>query len=350
MRKAFWAGGIAAAIIASLFLIPVAACPRSISLLEYLRTFFSPSPLRVTFLGVSTLLIEDDTQAVMIDGFFSRPALPLLALTPVEPDNTRINDALQQADITTTQAPRRLSLRGVIVNHAHYDHAMDSSDVADRTGAMLVGSESTANIARGRTFPGTIKVIAAPETFCLDRFQISVVGTGHLKLASAGGGEEALFAGDITEPLVPRAIPLTNLTRANRVDEYREGGTFAIFIRYRGIGRALLVQGSAGFAAGALQGRRAHVVYLAVGGLSQASQTHVDSYWSEVVGTVNPRRIVPIHWDGLMGALSGTLAPTQEGSQSLAIVNSKAGAIEVRMPTVQQKVDPFQGLSFFSFL
>lgn len=350
MRKVFWAGALVAAILASLFLIRIDACPRPIALVEYLRTFFSPSPLRVTFLGVSTLLIEDDTQAVMIDGFFSRPALPAFVLTPVEPNGARIDDALQQADVTTTQTPRRLSLRGVIVNHSHYDHAMDSSDVADRTGATLVGSESTANIARGRMFPGTIKVIAAPESFCLDRFHVSLVRTGHLKLPSVGGGEEVPLAGDISEPLVPRAIPLTGLTRANRVDEYKEGGTFAIFVRYRGLGRTLLVQGSAGFAAGALQGRRARVVYLAVGGLSQASQTHVDTYWSEVVGTVQPRRIVPIHWDGLMGPLSGTLTPSDEGNASLAIVNSKAGTIEVRMPTVQQRVDPFEGLSIFSFL
>jgi L-ascorbate metabolism protein UlaG (beta-lactamase superfamily) len=33
--------------------------------------------------------------------------------------------------------------------HTHFDHALDAAVVADRTGAVLVGGESTANIGRG---------------------------------------------------------------------------------------------------------------------------------------------------------------------------------------------------------
>ena len=42
----------------------------------------------MTFLGVSTLLIDDGTSALMIDGFFSRPGLLRLAagLDPAQAD------------------------------------------------------------------------------------------------------------------------------------------------------------------------------------------------------------------------------------------------------------------------
>ena len=72
-------GALVAAIIASLFLIRVDACPQPMNILEYLRTYglrIFGSPLRVTFLGASTLLFEDASQAILIDGFFTRPVAP----------------------------------------------------------------------------------------------------------------------------------------------------------------------------------------------------------------------------------------------------------------------------------
>jgi hypothetical protein len=128
------------------------------------------------------------------------------------------------------------------------------------------------------------------------------------------------------------------------VGDYKEGGTFAIFIRRRG--KSMLVQGSAGFAAGALANRPADVAFLAVGGLSVAGQAHRDSYWSEVVGTVTPRRIFPIHWDSLSGTLDKNVGPTVGGNSGINDVTTRAQAanIDVRTPVVLEKFDPFEGL------
>jgi L-ascorbate metabolism protein UlaG (beta-lactamase superfamily) len=321
-----------AAILASLLLIRVDACPQPMNILEYLRTYglhILSSRLRVTFLGASTLLFEDTSQAILIDGFFTRPKLgPFVSNTAVEPDNTAIDAALKQAQITTTDEPRTLSLAGVVVNHSHYDHAMDSSVVADRTGALLVGSNSTANIARGRMFPEErLRVISGGESFCIGRFRISIVRTGHVP--PFGGG-------DITEPTDPTTV-----------GDYKEGGTFAIFVQYSGRGRTILVQGSAGFAPGALQGKSAAVAYLAVGALSLPSNiaVHRDAYWNEVV-TVAPRRVMPIHWDGLVGPLTAPLEPTTDGTAGIAFIKKRADAagINVQVPAVWDKVDPFTGL------
>ena len=40
-------------------------------------------------------------------------------------------------------------LAAVVPVHTHFDHALDSALVADRTGAQLVGGESAANVGRG---------------------------------------------------------------------------------------------------------------------------------------------------------------------------------------------------------
>ena len=54
-------------------------------------------PLAVTFLGVSTLLVQDGESAVMTDGFFSRPGLLQVGLGRVAPSAERIDAALKPA-------------------------------------------------------------------------------------------------------------------------------------------------------------------------------------------------------------------------------------------------------------
>ena len=336
MRRLISAVAVIVAAILALFLFKVDACPQRMSILEYLRTYavhiFSPR-LRVTFLGASTMLFEDGSQALLIDGFFTRPNLGFPpSSTTVTPDNTVIDATLKQAQITTTAEARTLNLVGVVVNHSHYDHAMDSAAVADRTsGALLVGSETTANIARGRAFPeARIRVIGGGENFCVGRFRVSLVRTGHVPLPFGADNP-----GEITTPTVPATV-----------SDYKEGGAFAIFVQYSGRGRSVMVQGSAGFAPGALQGKSATVAYLAVGGLSLPSNsTHRDSYWNEMV-MVSPQRIVPIHWDNLSGPLTASVAPSNDGSDGIAFIEQRAQAagINVQRPTVWDKVNPFQGL------
>src|SRR3954447_19045688 len=97
--------------------------------------------LGVTFLGVSSLLLDDGESAIMTDGFFSRPSLARVLLRKVAPDQARINAALSRVGVSRLDA--------VLPVHTHFDHAMDSAVVAERTGAVLVGGESAAYVGRG---------------------------------------------------------------------------------------------------------------------------------------------------------------------------------------------------------
>jgi L-ascorbate metabolism protein UlaG (beta-lactamase superfamily) len=103
------------------------------------------SPLSVTWLGVATVLIDDGTSALLTDGFFSRPALPTVALRAIAPNPARVDGCLARARVRRLEA--------VIPVHTHFDHALDSALVAQRTGALLVGGESAANIGRGHGLP-----------------------------------------------------------------------------------------------------------------------------------------------------------------------------------------------------
>src|SRR4051794_32023267 len=98
-------------------------------------------PLGVTFLGVSSLLFSDGDSAFLTDGFFSRPSLPRVGLGKVAPDADRITSVLSRAGIDRLDA--------VAPVHTHFDHAMDSAVVADRTGALLLGGSSAAQVGIG---------------------------------------------------------------------------------------------------------------------------------------------------------------------------------------------------------
>jgi L-ascorbate metabolism protein UlaG (beta-lactamase superfamily) len=279
--------------------------------------------LRVTFLGVSTLLIDDGETAILTDGFFSRPGKLQTLFGRVAPDETVIERTLAKAGIG--------KLAAVIAVHSHYDHAMDSPDVARRTGARLIGSDSTANIARGRALPAEqMQVVRDGETLSFGRFRVTMVLSRHFP--------HPLATGAITEPLVPPAHSLS----------YREGGSYSVFIEHDG--RTLLVQGSAGFVPGGLSGRRAEVIFLGVGGMGSRTAEYHEAYWREVVQTVGARRVIPIHWDDFTRPLDQPLVAMPmllddvPASFDFLADSAKRQGVELRLAPVWQAIDPFAGL------
>src|ERR1700729_17562 len=130
------------------------------------------APLTVTWLGVSTLLIDDGTSAVMTDGFFSRPGGGRVGLGKVSPSPARVDGCLARVGVT--------KLAAVIPVHTHFDHALDSALVADRTGAQLVGGESAANVGRGHGLAADRLVIAeSGEPIRLGAFDITLIESHH---------------------------------------------------------------------------------------------------------------------------------------------------------------------------
>ena len=101
----------------------------------------SSGAVTVRYSGTATLLFSDGETAWMTDGWFSRPAPLRLVLGKIEPDVAAIQWGLAANDVDT--------LAAVVPLHSHYDHVMDAPEVARRTGAVLMGSDTTAYIGRG---------------------------------------------------------------------------------------------------------------------------------------------------------------------------------------------------------
>jgi L-ascorbate metabolism protein UlaG (beta-lactamase superfamily) len=226
--------------------------------------------LQAQFFGTSTLLISDGATRLMCDGFFSRPSWLRLLATPLEPDEARIQAALAQGDVTTLDA--------VFVAHSHHDHAMDAGRVAARTGALLYGSASTHQIARGDGL--------APERMrLLQPGQAQVIGSFTLTAFETPHSPEPVFPGFITEPFKFPA----------RLSQFKEGQSYSFLLEHaRG---NLLIVPSANYRPGAFAGVKADTVVLGIGGLGRQSNDFVQAYWRETVVQTGAKRVVPVHWD-----------------------------------------------------
>lgn len=278
----------------------------------------------VTFLGVSTLLIDDGESAVMTDGYFSRPSLAKVALGRVAPDDARIGAVLARTGTTRLQA--------VVPVHTHVDHALDSAVVAERTGALLVGGESARNIGRGGGLTeDRLRVVTSGDTLRLGGFDLTWIESEHCP--------PDRFPGPITEPVVPPA----------RARAYRCGEAWSVLVEHTS-GRTALVQGSAGHVPGALEGRRADVAYLGVGQLGLQDEGYVRAYWAETVQTVGARSVVLIHWDDFFRPLHRPLRALPYAGDDLDVTMrvfeelAAEHSVELHFPSVWRREDPWATL------
>jgi L-ascorbate metabolism protein UlaG (beta-lactamase superfamily) len=277
--------------------------------------------IRATFLGVSTILLDDGETKILTDGFFTRPNPKQIFLQKIAPDPAIIAESLARAGITR--------LAAVIVCHSHYDHAMDAPLVAIKTGAVVVGSSSTANIARGGgVAEDQIRVPAPGEALTFGKFRVTLLRSEHVPTGFA--------TGEITEPLRPPV----------RASDYREGGSYAVLVEHGT--HSLLINASAGFTPGALAGRTAETVFLGIGQLGKHDEAYMQAYWREVVASVHARRVIAVHWDNFTLPLDRPLQPIPRLFDDLAASmhflteRGRAEQVDVRLPAAWSPFDPLQ--------
>lgn len=282
--------------------------------------------LGVTFVGVATLLV-DDGRTAMTDGFFSRPSLLKVGLGRIAPNDGRIDAALTR--LRLYPQPSACRLAAVIPVHTHFDHAMDSAAVAQRTGAVLVGGESAANIGRGAGLPtNKINIVDPSQPVTYGDFTLTFVASEHCP--------PDRFPGTITAPVVPPV----------KAAAYKCGEAWSVLVEHTG-GRTALIQGSAGFVPGSLDGHRADVAYLGVGQLGVLDRDYITAYWRHTVEAVGARRVILVHWDDFFRPLDRPLRALPYLGDNLDVTIevlgplAQAQGVALRMPTVWQREDPW---------
>ncbi len=136
--------------------------------------------LSLRYLGVSGYEVSDGVTTVLLDPTPTRPP-PLSLLLPLEPDEALGARECPRADV-------------ILVNHTHHDHALDVPAIANRTGALVVGSQSTVNLARSRGVTKT-QVVHAGNRLTIGTFRIDVGRSRHTRIA----GIEQPMSGVVAE-------------------------------------------------------------------------------------------------------------------------------------------------------
>jgi L-ascorbate metabolism protein UlaG (beta-lactamase superfamily) len=132
-----------------------------------------------------------------------------------------------------------------------------------------------------------------------------------------------------------------------RASAYRCGEAWSTLLHHRPSDRRLLIQGSAGFTAGALAGCRAEVAYLGVGQLGVQPERYIRHYWNETVRTVGARRVVLIHWDDFFRPLTKPMRALHYAGDDLNVTMrvltalAERDSVTVHLPTVWQRADPW---------
>ena len=286
----------------------------------------TPDTPSVTFAGVSTLSFDDGRSALLFDGFFSRPSLVRVGLGRIAPVPARIDDGLRRLGLL---GPGASHLEAVLPVHSHFDHVMDSAEVARRTGALLAGSTSTLNVGRGAGLPDDqYRPLVPGARNELGPWTVTAVPSEHCP--------PDRYPGTIDEPLQTPA----------RARAYRCGEAWSFLVEHPAAG-GTLVQGSAGFRPGALDGLRAEAVYLGIGQLGLLGAEYIEDYWTHTVAAVGARRVVVTHWDDFFRPLSRPLRALPYAGDDLDVTMRElrhlAGrdGVALHFPTLGRREDPW---------
>ena len=269
------------------------------------------SGLVVTFLGTTSALISDGETTLMTDGYFSRVAIGK------SPESWVIRPDLPAIDAALKSLPPG-PVAAVFVVHSHFDHAMDAPVVAQRTGALLVGSSSTANVGRGLGLPEKqLRVVSPGEQLQFGKFTVRFYRSKHFPLGEPLAS--AMLGNTIDAPLVPPV----------RFDAYKEGTTFSILFEHpRG---NILVHGSAGYEPGALAGVRADAILLGTGGLGDLPRAEQEAYYREVVLATGAKQIFPVHWDVMSTPYTAPLVPDTDFQRAMGFLTEMNASHGVKL-------------------
>jgi len=230
------------------------------------------------YLGANSLHIDDGMTDLLIDPFFSRPDImgPSFFYEDVSPNIAAIKKCMSKASID--------NLAAILITHSHFDHVMDAPEIAKMTGALLVGSDSTAQVGLGGGLDEKQIVVAGEEPMKFGDFTVEFIKSKHMPYPAIVSYFVELGK-EITEPIIP---PATG-------SQYHDGGAYDLQISHpKG---TILCKGSAGFIDGSLENRTADVVLLSVGGLDFLDDDYRSKLFYESVILPNPQRLYFTHWD-----------------------------------------------------
>ena len=233
-----------------------------------------PAGLELEWLGVSGYRISFEGQTLFVDPYLSRvPFADLLRRRPTLPDPAALDRFVH--------APGEVA--GVLVGHTHFDHAVDAPAIARRFGCKAYGSDSLLTLMALHGLAERAVAVEPYKTYELGPFEVSFTPSVHSKLLL---GLAVPYDGDLTCEHLDALSPTA----------YRCGQVWGISIEVAGL--RFYHQGSANLIDEAIRERGVDVFLAGVAGRS-----FTDDYWQRILPRLDPKVVVPTHYDNFFRAL-----------------------------------------------
>jgi L-ascorbate metabolism protein UlaG (beta-lactamase superfamily) len=283
--------------------------------------------LKLSYLGTAGWEITDGKTVVLVDPYLTRlksdtprdPALPtdprpLVTLNDfVASDQAVIDAHIKRADF-------------ILITHTHVDHVLDMPYIARKTGALVIGTESTANFARDNGVQnGQTLTVKGGEDLELGSCSVRVIPSVH------GILRRSPLASKLRIDSLP---PPSTIFPADAKPPFRlgqllvEGGTLAYLIRMSG--QQVIAFGSMNYIEREVDGLRPDVAL--IGAMPERQEIY--HYTDRLLRALGyPRLVLPTHWDRFNVPYDVSQQPAIERLQSfIAEVKVASPQTEVIVP------------------
>ena len=256
------------------------------------------------YLGTAGWEISDGTTVILIDPYLSRingPPPPgggtghPVAADPrpaygwndkAVADAAAIDSHIHRADF-------------ILVTHTHYDHVLDVPHIALKTGATVVGTESTANVMRAYGVPEKQLITArGGEDYEFGAFSLKIIPSLHSPL-----DHKHYFSSATAPPGMKAPLTLEQI--------HPEGGTLIYLIRFHG--HQILAFGGMNYIERELAGLEPDVALIGAG----ASRKEIYDYSGRLMRALHfPAIVIPTHWDNFLLPYEASQQPALDALQA----------------------------------
>jgi len=254
----------------------------------------------LTYLGTAGWQIASGKTVILVDPYFTRAKYnsPNDAVDPDDPRPLVNNNSIVESDAAAIDAHIQRA-DYIFLTHSHPDHALDMPYIAKKTGAKVVGTESSANLARAYAIPEKqIQVVKGGEELKFDGFSVRIIPSLH-----------GIFRKGQT-PGPPPLIP-AGLKAPLRFGQHQEGGTLTYLFTIGG--HRIILFGSMNFIESEVAGLRPDIAMIG----AMPERNNIDDYTPRLMKAFgDPPLVLPTHWDRFNVPHTVSQAPAVKRLQS----------------------------------
>lgn len=278
----------------------------------------SDGGLQLTHYGAAAWRITDGRKTILLDPYFTRlrysgrfmgaadsPSAPgderpvFMGEDTLKSDTDLVDRHIDGADL-------------IVISHSHFNHCMDMPHIARKHKSLVMGTESTTNIARANgVADDQLLTVHGGEDYQFDDFSIRVLPSLHSPLLAKRYFESGTVPRNVLAPM--------------RMCEYCEGGTLGYYLRWGD--HRIVMFGSMNYLERELYDLETTMALVP----AAAPRLHIHDYTGRLLRRLgHPPLVIATHWD--------IQAFPYGASQDEALKQAETFVAEVRETSPQAEV------------